>query len=176
LKKLMDLHAPEVIVRNEKRMLQEAVDALSITDAAGAFCAAPITGTEVALRHAERQTGTLRQNLLGKRVDYRTFGHRGWSRAQAAPVRLAEEDGAELFKPFIYTVWNRRETAPTSSRQRMVEQQEPIVWEFCKKSSGPSSHAEPRAYAPSPGFQAFEPVLVEGKQLRSTHWSAGVQR
>jgi DNA-directed RNA polymerase subunit beta' len=170
LKKLMELHAPDVIVRNEKRMLQEAVDALFDNGRRGRVLRGtnnrPLKSLSDTLKGKQ---GRFRQNLLGKRVDYS-----GRSVIVVGPelklhqCGLPKKMALELFKPFIY---HRLEAAGhcTTIKQakEMVEQQDPIVWDILEEvirehpvllNRAPTLHRL--------GIQAFEPVLVEGKAIR----------
>src|ERR1700745_73275 len=169
LKRLLELGAPEIIVRNEKRMLQEAVDAL-IDNRRGR----PTTGTgnrklKSLSDMLKGKQGRFRQNLLGKRVDYS-----GRSVIVVGPelrlhqCGLPKKMALELFKPFIY---HRLEAAGhcTTIKQakELVEAQESIVWDILEDvirehpvllNRAPTLHRL--------GIQAFEPVLVEGKAIR----------
>ena len=170
LKKLMELHAPDVIVRNEKRMLQEAVDALFDNGRRGRVLRGtnnrPLKSLSDTLKGKQ---GRFRQNLLGKRVDYS-----GRSVIVVGPelklhqCGLPKKMALELFKPFIY---HRLEAAGhcTTIKQakEMVEQQDPIVWDILEEvirehpvllNRAPTLHRL--------GIQAFEPTLVEGKAIR----------
>jgi DNA-directed RNA polymerase subunit beta' len=170
LKKLMELHAPDVIVRNEKRMLQEAVDALFDNGRRGRVLRGtnnrPLKSLSDTLKGKQ---GRFRQNLLGKRVDYS-----GRSVIVVGPelklhqCGLPKKMALELFKPFIY---HRLEAAGhcTTIKQakELVEQQESIVWDILEEvirehpvllNRAPTLHRL--------GIQAFEPVLVEGKAIR----------
>ncbi|MGA3295235.1 MAG: DNA-directed RNA polymerase subunit beta' [Candidatus Acidiferrales bacterium] len=170
LKKLMELHAPDVIVRNEKRMLQEAVDALFDNGRRGRVLRGtnnrPLKSLSDTLKGKQ---GRFRQNLLGKRVDYS-----GRSVIVVGPelklhqCGLPKKMALELFKPFIY---HRLEAAGhcTTIKQakELVEAQESIVWDILEDvirehpvllNRAPTLHRL--------GIQAFEPVLVEGKAIR----------
>ncbi len=170
LKKLMELHAPDVIVRNEKRMLQEAVDALFDNGRRGRVLRGannrPLKSLSDTLKGKQ---GRFRQNLLGKRVDYS-----GRSVIVVGPelrlhqCGLPKKMALELFKPFIY---HRLEAAGhcTTIKQakEMVEQQDSIVWDILEEvirehpvllNRAPTLHRL--------GIQAFEPTLVEGKAIR----------
>jgi DNA-directed RNA polymerase subunit beta' len=170
LKKLMELHAPEVIVRNEKRMLQEAVDALFDNGRRGRVLRGannrPLKSLSGTLKGKQ---GRFRQNLLGKRVDYS-----GRSVIVVGPelklhqCGLPKKMALELFKPFIYNKLERDGHAATIKQAReMVERQEPIVWDILEEvirehpvllNRAPTLHRL--------GIQAFEPVLVEGKAIK----------
>ena len=170
LKKLMELRAPEVIVRNEKRMLQEAVDALFDNGRRGRVLRGannrPLKSLSGALKGKQ---GRFRQNLLGKRVDYS-----GRSVIVIGPelklhqCGLPKKMALELFKPFIYSKLERDGHAATIKQAReMVEHQEPIVWDILEDvirehpvllNRAPTLHRL--------GIQAFEPVLVEGKAIK----------
>ena len=170
LKKLMELRAPEVIVRNEKRMLQEAVDALFDNGRRGRVLRGannrPLKSLSGTLKGKQ---GRFRQNLLGKRVDYS-----GRSVIVVGPelklhqCGLPKKMALELFKPFIYNKLENEQHAATIKQAReMVERQEPIVWDILEEvirdhpillNRAPTLHRL--------GIQAFEPVLVEGKALK----------
>ena len=170
LKRLMELGAPEIIIRNEKRMLQEAVDALFDNGRRGRA----ITGTngrdlKSLSDMIKGKQGRFRQNLLGKRVDYS-----GRSVICVGPSLKLHQCGLpklmalELFKPFIYSELEKRGYATTiKSAKRMVERQEVIVWDILADivreypvllNRAPTLHRL--------GIQAFEPILVEGKAIR----------
>ncbi|MGB7923047.1 MAG: DNA-directed RNA polymerase subunit beta' [Pyrinomonadaceae bacterium] len=170
LKKLMELRAPEVIVRNEKRMLQEAVDALFDNGRRGRVLRGvnnrPLKSLSGTLKGKQ---GRFRQNLLGKRVDYS-----GRSVIVVGPelklhqCGLPKKMALELFKPFIYNQLEKQGHAATIKQAReMVERQEPIVWDILEEvirehpvllNRAPTLHRL--------GIQAFEPVLVEGKAIK----------
>ena len=170
LKKLIELHAPDVIVRNEKRMLQEAVDALFDNGRRGRILRGannrPLKSLSDTLKGKQ---GRFRQNLLGKRVDYS-----GRSVIVVGPelklhqCGLPKKMALELFKPFIY---NRLEEGghctTVKAAKEMVEQHDPVVWDILEEviqhhpvllNRAPTLHRL--------GIQAFEPVLVEGKAIR----------
>ncbi len=170
LKKLMELRAPEVIVRNEKRMLQEAVDALFDNGRRGRVLRGvnnrPLKSLSDTLKGKQ---GRFRQNLLGKRVDYS-----GRSVIVVGPelklhqCGLPKKMALELFKPFIYNQLEKQGMAATIKQAReMVERQEPVVWDILEEvirehpvllNRAPTLHRL--------GIQAFEPVLVEGKAIK----------
>jgi len=170
LKKLMELHAPDVIVRNEKRMLQEAVDALFDNGRRGRVLRGtnnrPLKSLSDTLKGKQ---GRFRQNLLGKRVDYS-----GRSVIVVGPELKLRECGLpkkmalELFKPFIYHRLEAQGHCTTIKQAKeMVEQQDPIVWDILEEvirehpvllNRAPTLHRL--------GIQAFEPRLVEGKAIR----------
>ena len=170
LKKLMDLHAPEVIVRNEKRMLQEAVDALFDNGRRGRVLRGtnnrPLKSLSDTLKGKQ---GRFRQNLLGKRVDYS-----GRSVIVVGPelklhqCGLPKKMALELFKPFIYHKLEAAGHCTTIKQAKeLVEAQEPVVWDILEDvirehpvllNRAPTLHRL--------GIQAFEPVLVEGKAIR----------
>jgi len=170
LKKLIELRAPEVIVRNEKRMLQEAVDALFDNGRRGRVLRGannrPLKSLSGTLKGKQ---GRFRQNLLGKRVDYS-----GRSVIVVGPelklhqCGLPKKMALELFKPFIYNKLEREQHAATIKQAReMVERQEPIVWDILEEVI--SEHPVLLNRAPTLhrlGIQAFEPVLVEGKAIK----------
>ena len=170
LKKLMDLKAPDVIVRNEKRMLQEAVDALFDNGRRGRVLRGannrPLKSLSDTLKGKQ---GRFRQNLLGKRVDYS-----GRSVIVVGPelklhqCGLPKKMALELFKPFIYNKLEERGVISTIKQAKeLVEQQGPEVWDVLEEvirehpvllNRAPTLHRL--------GIQAFEPVLVEGKAIR----------
>ena len=170
LKKLMDLHAPEVIVRNEKRMLQEAVDALFDNGRRGRVLRGannrPLKSLSDTLKGKQ---GRFRQNLLGKRVDYS-----GRSVIVVGPelklhqCGLPKKMALELFKPFIYHRLEQTGHCTTIKQAKeMVEMQEPIVWDILEEVI--KDHPVLLNRAPTLhrlGIQAFEPVLVEGKAIK----------
>ena len=170
LKKLIELKAPDVIIRNEKRMLQEAVDALFDNGRRGRVLRGannrPLKSLSDTLKGKQ---GRFRQNLLGKRVDYS-----GRSVIVVGPelklhqCGLPKKMALELFKPFIYNKLEQRGMVTTIKQAReMVEQHEPEVWDILEEvirehpvllNRAPTLHRL--------GIQAFEPVLVEGKAIR----------
>ncbi len=170
LKKLMDLHAPEVIVRNEKRMLQEAVDALFDNGRRGRVLRGannrPLKSLSDTLKGKQ---GRFRQNLLGKRVDYS-----GRSVIVVGPdlklhqCGLPKKMALELFKPFIYHRLEQTGHCTTIKQAKeMVEQQDPVVWDILEEVI--KDHPVMLNRAPTLhrlGIQAFEPVLVEGKAIK----------
>ena len=170
LKKLMELHAPDVIVRNEKRMLQEAVDALFDNGRRGRVLRGannrPLKSLSDTLKGKQ---GRFRQNLLGKRVDYSgrsviVVGPELKLRQCGLPKKMA----LELFKPFIYHRLEAQGHCTTIKQAKeMVEQQDSIVWDILEDvirehpvllNRAPTLHRL--------GIQAFEPTLVEGKAIR----------
>jgi len=170
LKKLIELHAPDVIVRNEKRMLQEAVDALFDNGRRGRILRGannrPLKSLSDTLKGKQ---GRFRQNLLGKRVDYS-----GRSVIVVGPelklhqCGLPKKMALELFKPFIY---NRLEQGghctTVKAAKEMVERQDPVVWDILEEVI--KDHPVLLNRAPTLhrlGIQAFEPVLVEGKAIK----------
>jgi len=170
LKKLMELHAPDVIVRNEKRMLQEAVDALLDNGRRGRVLRGannrPLKSLSDTLKGKQ---GRFRQNLLGKRVDYS-----GRSVIVVGPelklnqCGLPKKMALELFKPFIYQRLETKGHCTTIKQAKeMVEQQEPVVWDILEEVI--KDHPVLLNRAPTLhrlGIQAFEPVLVEGKAIK----------
>ena len=170
LKKLIELHAPDVIVRNEKRMLQEAVDALFDNGRRGRVLRGannrPLKSLSDALKGKQ---GRFRQNLLGKRVDYS-----GRSVIVVGPelklhqAGLPKKMALELFKPFIYHRLELRGHCTTIKQAKeLVEQQDPVVWDILEEvikdhpillNRAPTLHRL--------GIQAFEPVLVDGKAIK----------
>jgi DNA-directed RNA polymerase subunit beta' len=170
LSKLIELKAPEVIVRNEKRMLQEAVDALFDNGRRGRVLRGvnnrPLKSLSDTLKGKQ---GRFRQNLLGKRVDYS-----GRSVIVVGPelklhqCGLPKKMALELFKPFIY---NRLEAeghaATIKQAKELVENQDDVVWDILEKVI--KDHPVLLNRAPTLhrlGIQAFEPVLVEGKAIK----------
>src|SRR5271156_352236 len=170
LKKLMDLHAPEVIVRNEKRMLQEAVDALFDNGRRGRVLRGannrPLKSLSDTLKGKQ---GRFRQNLLGKRVDYS-----GLSVIVVGPnlklhqCGLPKKMALELFKPFVYNKLEEKGFASTIKQaKRLVEDQSVEVWDIL--SEVVKEHPVLLNRAPTLhrlGIQAFEPVLLEGKAIQ----------
>ena len=166
----MELHAPDVIVRNEKRMLQEAVDALFDNGRRGRVLRGannrPLKSLSDTLKGKQ---GRFRQNLLGKRVDYS-----GRSVIVVGPelklhqCGLPKKMALELFKPFIYHRLEQRGHCTTIKQAKeLVEQQDPVVWDILEEvikdhpillNRAPTLHRL--------GIQAFEPVLVEGKAIK----------
>jgi len=170
LKRLIELRAPDIIVRNEKRMLQESVDALFDNGRRGRV----ITGTNRRPLKSlsdmlKGKQGRFRQNLLGKRVDYS-----GRSVIVVGPelklhqCGLPKKMALELFKPFIYSRLERYGFVNTiKAAKRMVEKERPEVWDILEEvirehpvllNRAPTLHRL--------GIQAFEPVLVEGKAIQ----------
>ncbi|WHL25312.1 MAG: DNA-directed RNA polymerase subunit beta' [Candidatus Blochmannia vicinus] len=170
LKRLLDLAAPEIIVRNEKRMLQEAVDALLDNGRRGRA----ITGSNKRPLKSladmiKGKQGRFRQNLLGKRVDYS-----GRSVITVGPYLKLHQCGLpkkmalELFKPFIYGKLELQGFASTiKAAKKMVDREEAIVWDILDNVI--REHPVMLNRAPTLhrlGIQAFEPVLVEGKAIQ----------
>ena len=170
LKRLLDLGAPEIIVNNEKRMLQEAVDALFDNGRRGR----PVTGPgNRALKSLsdmlKGKQGRFRQNLLGKRVDYS-----GRSVIVSGPSLRLHQCGLpklmalELFKPFIMArLVERKAVQNIKAAKKMVDSMVPEVWDVLEEVI----HEHPVLLNRAPtlhrlGIQAFEPVLVEGKAIR----------
>lgn len=170
LKRLLDLGAPDIIVRNEKRMLQESVDALLDNGRRGRA----ITGSNKRPLKSladmiKGKQGRFRQNLLGKRVDYS-----GRSVIVVGPTLKLHQCGLpkkmalELFKPFIFSKLEFRGLATTiKAAKKMVEREEPVVWDILEDvirehpillNRAPTLHRL--------GIQAFEPILVEGKAIQ----------
>ncbi len=170
LKRLLELNAPDIIVRNEKRMLQEAVDALMDNGRRGRA----ITGTNKRPLKSladmiKGKQGRFRQNLLGKRVDYS-----GRSVIVVGPTLRLHQCGLpkkmalELFKPFIYGRLMLNGAATTiKAAKKMVEMEEPLVWDILADvirehpvllNRAPTLHRL--------GIQAFEPLLIEGKAIQ----------
>jgi len=170
LKRLLELNAPDIIVRNEKRMLQESVDALLDNGRRGRA----ITGSNKRPLKSladmiKGKQGRFRQNLLGKRVDYS-----GRSVIVCGPTLRLHQCGLpkkmalELFKPFIFSKLELRGLATTiKAAKKMVEREEPVVWDILDEvirehpvllNRAPTLHRL--------GIQAFEPVLIEGKAIQ----------
>ena len=170
LRRLLELNAPDIIVRNEKRMLQEAVDALLDNGRRGRA----ITGTNKRPLKSladmiKGKQGRFRQNLLGKRVDYS-----GRSVIVVGPTLRLHQCGLpkkmalELFKPFIFSKLQIRGEASTiKAAKRLVEREGPEVWDILEEvirehpvllNRAPTLHRL--------GIQAFEPVLIEGKAIQ----------
>jgi DNA-directed RNA polymerase subunit beta' len=170
LKRLLDLNAPDIIVRNEKRMLQESVDALLDNGRRGRA----ITGSNKRPLKSladmiKGKQGRFRQNLLGKRVDYS-----GRSVIVVGPTLRLHQCGLpkkmalELFKPFIYSRLQMSGSASTiKAAKKMVEREEPEVWDVLEEVI--REHPVMLNRAPTLhrlGIQAFEPVLIEGKAIQ----------
>ena len=170
LRKLMELSAPDIIIRNEKRMLQEAVDALFDNGRRGRVITGankrPLKSLSDMLKG---KTGRFRQNLLGKRVDYS-----GRSVIVVGPELRLHQCGLpklmalELFKPFIYNKLEEKGFVATiKSAKKMVEKKKPIVWDMLDEVI--KEHPVLLNRAPTLhrlGIQAFEPVLIEGKAIK----------
>ncbi len=170
LKRLLDLRAPDIIVRNEKRMLQESVDALFDNGRRGRVITStnkrPLKSLSEMLKGKQ---GRFRQNLLGKRVDYS-----GRSVIVVGPelklhqCGLPKKMALELFKPFIYNKLESYGFASTlKSARKMVESERPEVWDILDEvirehpillNRAPTLHRL--------GIQAFEPILIEGKAIQ----------
>jgi len=170
LKRLVELQAPEVIIRNEKRMLQEAVDALFDNGRRGRAIAGPNKRPLKSLSDMLKgKSGRFRQNLLGKRVDYS-----GRSVIVVGPelklhqCGLPKKMALELFKPFIYNKLEERGYVTTiKSAKKMVEKEKPEVWDVLEEVI--REHPVMLNRAPTLhrlGIQAFEPVLIEGKAIQ----------
>lgn len=170
LKRLMELRAPDIIIRNEKRMLQESVDALFDNGRRGRV----ITGTNKRPLKSlsdmlKGKQGRFRQNLLGKRVDYS-----GRSVIVVGPNMKLHECGLpkkmalELFKPFIYARLDAKGLAGTvKAAKKMVEKERPEVWDILEEVI--REHPVMLNRAPTLhrlGIQAFEPKLIEGKAIQ----------
>src|ERR1700749_3529029 len=170
LRRLLELNAPDIIVRNEKRMLQESVDALLDNGRRGRA----ITGTNKRPLKSladmiKGKQGRFRQNLLGKRVDYS-----GRSVIVVGPTLRLHQCGLpkkmalELFKPFIFSKLQLRGEASTiKAAKRLVEREGPEVWDILEE--GIREHPVLLTRAPTLhrlGIQAFEPVLIEGKAIQ----------
>ena len=170
LKRLMELRAPEVIIRNEKRMLQEAVDALFDNGRRGRAITGPNKRPLKSLSDMLKgKGGRFRQNLLGKRVDYS-----GRSVIVVGPelklhqCGLPKKMALELFKPFIYNKLEERGYCTTiKSAKKLVERERPEVWDVLEEVI--KEHPVMLNRAPTLhrlGIQAFEPVLIEGKAIQ----------
>ncbi|MDX5298839.1 MAG: DNA-directed RNA polymerase subunit beta', partial [Gammaproteobacteria bacterium] len=170
LKRLLELNAPDIIVRTEKRMLQEAVDALLDNGRRGRA----ITGSNKRPLKSladmiKGKQGRFRQNLLGKRVDYS-----GRSVIVVGPYLRLHQCGLtkklalELLKPFIFSNLEHRGLATTiKAAKKMVEREEPVVWDILDEVI--REHPVMLNRAPTLhrlGIQAFEPVLIEGKAIQ----------
>ena len=170
LKKFMSIGAPDVIIRNEKRMLQEAVDALIENGKSGKAVAGPKQRELKSLTQSLKgKQGRFRQNLLGKRVDYS-----GRSVIVVGPelkmyqCGLPKEMALELFKPFImHKLVERNLSLNFKSAKRLIEKQKPVVWDILEEVI--KDHPVMLNRAPSLhrlSIQAFEPVLIEGRAIR----------
>jgi DNA-directed RNA polymerase subunit beta' len=170
LKRLQELNAPEVIIRNEKRMLQEAVDALFDNGRRGRVITGPSKRPLKSLSDMLKgKSGRFRQNLLGKRVDYS-----GRSVIVAGPELRLHQCGLpsrmalELFKPFIYSKLEQRGFVTTiKAAKKMVERERPEVWDILAEVI--QEHPVILNRAPTLhrlGMQAFEPVLIDGKAIQ----------
>ena len=170
LKRLMELRAPEIIIRNEKRMLQESVDALFDNGRRGrAITGANKRPLKSLADMLKGKQGRFRQNLLGKRVDYS-----GRSVIVVGPELKLQQCGIpkkmalELFKPFIFAKLQMYGKAPTlRAAKKLVEKEVPEVWDYLEEvirehpvllNRAPTLHRL--------GIQAFEPVLIEGKAIQ----------
>ena len=170
LKRLLEIKAPDIIVRNEKRMLQEAVDSLLDNGRRGkAMTGANKRPLKSLADMIKGKSGRFRQNLLGKRVDYS-----GRSVITVGPELRLHQCGVpklmalELFKPFIFNKLVLRGLAPTpKAAKKMVENQEAVVWDILEEvifehpvmlNRAPTLHRL--------GIQAFEPKLIEGKAMQ----------
>ncbi|WWO96471.1 MAG: DNA-directed RNA polymerase subunit beta' [Candidatus Dasytiphilus stammeri] len=170
LKRLLELSAPDIIVRNEKRMLQEAVDALLDNGRRGkAIVGSNKRPLKSITEMIKGKQGRFRQNLLGKRVDYS-----GRSVITVGPYLRLQQCGLpkkmalELFKPFIYGKLEKQGLATTiKTAKKMVEREEPVVWDILEEvirehpvllNRAPTLHRL--------GIQAFEPLLIEGKAIQ----------
>ncbi|MDN6753403.1 MAG: DNA-directed RNA polymerase subunit beta', partial [Enterococcus sp.] len=170
LKRLLDLNAPNIIVQNEKRMLQEAVDALIDNGRRGRPVTGPGNRPLKSLSHMLKgKQGRFRQNLLGKRVDYSAR-----SVIVVGPFLkmyqcgLPKEMAIELFKPFVMKELVQREIASNiKNAKRKIERQEDVVWDVLEEVI--KEHPVLLNRAPTLhrlGIQAFEPILVEGRAIR----------
>ncbi len=170
LKRLIELNAPEIIIRNERRMLQEAVDALFDNGRRGKTITGPNKRPLKSLSDMLKgKQGRFRQNLLGKRVDYS-----GRSVIVVGPnlklhqCGLPKKMALELFKPFIYNKLEERGYVTTiKSAKKLVEKEKPEVWDILEEVI--TEHPVLLNRAPTLhrlGIQAFEPVLIEGKAIQ----------
>ncbi len=170
LRRLLELNAPEIIIRNERRMLQESVDALFDNGRRGKTITGPNKRPLKSLSDMLKgKQGRFRQNLLGKRVDYS-----GRSVIVVGPTLKLHQCGLpkkmalELFKPFIYNKLEERGFVNTiKSAKKMVEKERPEVWDILDEVI--SEHPVMLNRAPTLhrlGIQAFEPVLIEGKAIQ----------
>jgi DNA-directed RNA polymerase subunit beta' len=170
LKRLIELNAPDIIIRNEKRMLQEAVDALFDNGRRGKTITGPNKRPLKSLSDMLKgKQGRFRQNLLGKRVDYS-----GRSVIVVGPelrlhqCGLPKKMALELFKPFIYNKLEEKGFVTTiKSAKKMVEKERPEVWDILEEVI--REHPVMLNRAPTLhrlGIQAFEPVLIEGKAIQ----------
>ncbi|MDO4978304.1 MAG: DNA-directed RNA polymerase subunit beta', partial [Eubacteriales bacterium] len=170
LKRLLDLGAPDIIIRNEKRMLQEAVDALIDNGRRGRAVTGPGNRALKSLSDMLKgKQGRFRQNLLGKRVDYS-----GRSVIVVGPelkiyqCGLPKEMAIELFKPFVMKELVAKQLAHNiKSAKKMVEKLQPEVWDVLENVI--KEHPVMLNRAPTLhrlGIQAFEPILVEGKAIK----------
>src|SRR6202142_1771708 len=170
LKRLLELNAPEIIIRNERRMLQEAVDALFDNGRRGKTITGPNKRPLKSLSDMLKgKQGRFRQNLLGKRVDYS-----GRSVIVVGPelklhqCGLPKKMALELFKPFIFSTHQLRGLVTTiKSAKKLVERERPEVWDILEEvikehpillNRAPTLHRL--------GIQAFEPLLIEGKAIQ----------
>jgi len=170
LKRLQELNAPEVIIRNEKRMLQEAVDALFDNGRRGRVITGPSKRPLKSLSDMLKgKSGRFRQNLLGKRVDYSgrsviVVGPELRLHQCGLPSRMA----IELFKPFIYSKLEQRGYVTTiKAAKKMVEKERPEVWDILAEVI--QEHPVMLNRAPTLhrlGIQAFEPLLIDGKAIQ----------
>jgi DNA-directed RNA polymerase subunit beta' len=170
LKRLQELNAPEVIIRNEMRMLQEAVDALFDNGRRGRIITGPSKRPLKSLSDMLKgKTGRFRQNLLGKRVDYSgrsviVIGPELRLHQCGIPGRMA----VELFKPFIYSKLEQRGYVTTiKAAKKMVEKEHPEVWDILAEVI--QEHPVLLNRAPTLhrlGIQAFEPMLIDGKAVQ----------
>ncbi|PIY63421.1 DNA-directed RNA polymerase subunit beta', partial [Candidatus Uhrbacteria bacterium CG_4_10_14_0_8_um_filter_58_22] len=173
LKKLMDLNAPEVITRNEKRMMQEAVDALFDNSARQAKTVVAATGKKRQLKSLadmlKGKQGRFRQNLLGKRIDYS-----GRSVIVVGPTLKLNQCGLpkmmalELFKPFVISQLIKRSYCHNiRSANRYIESDHPEVWDILEEITSDSLVLLNRAPTLHRlGIQAFQPKLIEGKAIQ----------
>src|ERR1700691_3691730 len=170
LKRLIELNAPDIIIRNEKRMLQEAVDALFDNGRRGRAITGPSKRPLKSLSDMLKgKSGRFRQNLLGKRVDYSgrsviVVGPELRLHQRGLPKKMA----LELFKPFIYNKLEERGLVTTiKSAKKLVEKERPEVWDILEEvikehpillNRAPTLHRL--------AIQAFEPLLIEGKAIQ----------
>jgi len=169
LKKLMELGAPEIIIRNEKRMLQEAVDSLIDNGKRGKAVTSSRHELKSIAGILRGKQGRFRLNLLGKRVDYsgRTVITAG-PELKMYQCGLSKEMALELFRPFVlHRLVELNESTNIKSAKRLIEREKPVVWSVLEEvvkehpvflNRAPTLHRL--------GIQAFEPVLIEGKSIQ----------
>src|SRR5690606_24310888 len=170
LRRLIEIKAPEVILRNEKRMLQEAVDAL--LDNSRKVNAAKTEGNRASKSLSDilkGKQGRFRQNILGKRVDYSARSDIVVGpHSKLHECGLPKDMAAELYKPFIIRKMNERGIVKTvKSAKKIVDRKDPVVWDILENVL--KGHPVLLNRAPTLhrlGIQAFQPTLVEGKAIQ----------